>query len=272
MPNSQHLLAISLSLLLSVTTRNPSAAFVQLRPPCQSLDRLAWRSSAHHQQSSTADLASALAIRCLPVEPGATFACRCWLCMAHPQARPADASANMSSSDSEARDSGDLLNAVGSTSSLASTVSSVFSANTLLPKTNGHSSTTLAALTSMTLHASSPVKAPSPLASSIPQSTSSRPEPSPLGRSVANSARGPRENATLRPSPSGERPQIMPPAGKTKGYRTVYDPGMERGLSDEEKKTRKTKLRSFGTEVRPDNFTRLLSLLTPCHKINRPVP
>ncbi|KEQ70793.1 hypothetical protein M436DRAFT_52965 [Aureobasidium namibiae CBS 147.97] len=41
----------------------------------------------------------------------------------------------------------------------------------------------------------------------------------------------------------------MPPAGKTKGYRTVYDPGMERGLSDEEKKTRKTKLRSFGTEA-----------------------
>lgn len=192
--------------------------------------------------------------------------------MAHPQARPADASANMSSSDSEARDSGDLLNAVGSTSSLASTVSSVFSANTILPKTNGHSSTTLAALTPLTYHVSSPVKAPSPLASSIPQSKSSRPEPSPLGRSVANSSRGPRENTSRRPSPPGGRPQIMPPAGKTKGYRTVYDPGLESGLSDEEKRTRKTKLRSFGTEVRLVNFTRLLSLLISCHKINRPVP
>lgn len=190
--------------------------------------------------------------------------------MAHPQARPADASANMSSSDTEARDSGDLLNAVGSTSSLASTVSSVFSANTSLPKTNGHSSTTLAALTPLTHHASSPAKAPFPL--SNPPSKPTRPEPSPLGRSVANSARDPRENATLRPSPAGDRPQIMPPAGKTKGYRTVYDAGLESGLSDEEKKTRKTKLRSFGTEVRLDNFTRLLSLLTPCHKINRPVP
>lgn len=192
--------------------------------------------------------------------------------MAHPQARPADASANMSSSDSEARDSGDLLNAVGSTSSLASTVSSVFSANTIPPKTNGHASTTIAALTPLTYHASSPVKALSPPASANPPSKTSRPEPLPLGRSVANSSRGPRENATRRPSPPGDRPQIMPPAGETRGYRTVYDPGLESGLSGEEKKTRKTKLRSFGTEVRLDNFTRLLSLLTSCHKTNRPVP
>jgi histone-lysine N-methyltransferase SETD1 len=180
--------------------------------------------------------------------------------MAHPQARPADASANMSSSDSEARDSGDLLNAVGSTSSLASTVSSVFSANTTLPKSNGHSSTTLAALTPLTYPASSPLKAHSPLASSnSPSKTSktSKPEPSPLGLSVANNSRGPHENATSRPSSLGDRPQIVPPAGKTKGYRTVYDQECDNKLSEKEKKrgSGKVKIRSFGTEVRLDNFT-----------------
>ncbi|CAD0083914.1 unnamed protein product [Aureobasidium vineae] len=77
----------------------------------------------------------------------------------------------MSSSDSEARDSGDLLNAIGSTSSLASTVSSVFSANAHLPKTNGHSSTNIAALTPLTYPASSPVKSHSPLLPPSPCST-----------------------------------------------------------------------------------------------------
>jgi len=190
--------------------------------------------------------------------------------MAHPQGRPADASANMSSSDSEARDSGDLLNAVGSTSSLASTVSSVFSANTALPKTNGHSSTAISALTPLTYPASSPAKAHTPLASSKPSSKPSRPEPSPLGRSVANNTRGPYENVTPRPSPPGDRSQIFPPAGTTKGYRTVYDPENDKELSDKEKKrSGKVKIRSFGTEVRLDNFVSLLSLLTPRHK-NKP--
>jgi histone-lysine N-methyltransferase SETD1 len=193
--------------------------------------------------------------------------------MAHSKARPADALANMSSSDSEARDSGDLLNAVGSTSSLASTVSSVFSANTTLPKTNGRSSTNIAALTPLTHPASSPRKAPSPLASSKPLSKPSRPEPSPLGLSVVKNSRTSHENAIPRPSPSGDRPQIMPPPGKSKGYRTVDDPEGEDELSDDKEKKRKSgKTWSFGTEVRLDIVTRLLSLLRPCHKTNRPVP
>jgi len=168
--------------------------------------------------------------------------------MAHPQERPADALANMSSSDSEARDSGDLLNAIGSTSSLASTVSSVFSANTKLSKTNGHSSTTIAALTPLTHATASPVKALSPLASSKTLSKSSRPEPSPLGLSAAKTSRGPHGNATPRPSPSGDRPQIMPPPGKTRGYRTV-DEGDDELSDDKEKKRKSGKTWSFGAEA-----------------------
>ncbi|KAG9553949.1 histone H3-K4 methyltransferase Set1, partial [Aureobasidium melanogenum] len=173
--------------------------------------------------------------------------------MAHPLGRPADVSVNMSSSDSEARDSGDLLNAVGSTSSLASTVSSVFSANTQAPKTNGHSSTNIAALTPLTYPASSPVKSHSPLASSKPLLNTTQPEPSPLGLPVANTTRGPYENATPRPSPPAENLQIMPPPGKAKGYRTVYDPEFDNELSEKEKKRRsgKIKTRSFGTESHP---------------------
>ncbi|KAH0263088.1 histone H3-K4 methyltransferase Set1, partial [Aureobasidium melanogenum] len=173
--------------------------------------------------------------------------------MAHPPGRPADAPVNMSSSDSEARDSGDLLNAIGSTSSLASTVSSVFSAKTQLPKTNGHSSTNIAALTPLTYPASSPVKSHSPLASSKPLLNTTQPEPSPLGLPVANTTRGPSENATPRPSPPAGNLQIMPPAGKAKGYRTVYDPELDNELSEKEKKRRsgKIKTRSFGTESHP---------------------
>ncbi|KAI4716776.1 histone H3-K4 methyltransferase Set1 [Aureobasidium sp. EXF-10727] len=155
----------------------------------------------------------------------------------------------MSSSDSEARDSGDLLNAVGSTSSLASTVSSVFSANAHLPKANGHSSTNIAALTPLTYPASSPLKSHSPLASSKPLLNTTHTEPSPLGLAVAGTTRGPYEKTTPRPSPPPERLRIIPPTGKAKGYRTVFDPLTTNDeLSEKEKKSAKVKIRSFGTE------------------------
>ncbi|KAI5236532.1 histone H3-K4 methyltransferase Set1 [Aureobasidium subglaciale] len=153
----------------------------------------------------------------------------------------------MSSSDSEARDSGDFLNAIGSTSSLASTVSSVFSANTQAPKSSGHSSTA-AALSPLTLPASSPLKSHTPHASSRPYLNSKQPDPSPLGLTVVDASRPPSENVTPRLSPSGDRPQLMPPTGQAKGYRAVFDPEVDDKLSKEEKKRLKVKTRSFGSE------------------------
>ncbi|TIA03695.1 histone H3-K4 methyltransferase Set1 [Aureobasidium pullulans] len=176
--------------------------------------------------------------------------------MAYPQVQAADTSANMSSSDSEARDSGDLLNGIGSTSSLTSTVSSIFSADTQARKRNVHSSAAMAALTPLTYPASSPGISRSPLTSSKPYHNSTQPDPSPLGIPVADAPQDASENASPRPSSPRERPQIMPPIGQAKGYRVVYDPLVldEKDkekydkLNEKEKKGLKVKIASFGTE------------------------
>ena len=166
--------------------------------------------------------------------------------------RAGDASANMSSSDSDAlRYSGDLLNGIGSTSSLASTVSSSHAA-----ASNASSSAANAALTPLTHPASTPVKAYSPHTASKPYLMSTVSNPSPLGLSAGDADTPPAlsDNVTPRPSPPNQRPQLMPPSGKAKGYRAVYDPELDSKLGREEKKRTKVKTRSFGTEVRLDTF------------------
>ena len=193
-------------------------------------------------------------LQCPSVDAGALSRPTPTAHMASSYVRAGDASANMSSSDSEARDSGDLLNGIGSTSSLASTVSSVFSTNNQAARGNGHTSAAIAALTPLTHPTSSPVKSLSPhtLTKSHPSST--LPDPSPLGISLpdADTPRGLSENATPKPSPPRQRPQLMPSSGQAKGYRAVYDPELDSKLGKEEKKRAKVKTRSFGTEVRLD--------------------
>ena len=158
--------------------------------------------------------------------------------------RGGDVSINFSSSEGDARDSGSLLDGMGSASSLASTSSSVFSTNAQANRSNGH----LASATPLTHPDSSPMKSP------FPGATSECPSGgvaavSPIVSASAETPRGPSENASRRQSPLlPHRRQARPPPGEPKGYRAVWDPEIE--LSKEERKKSKVKIRAFGTEVR----------------------
>ena len=53
---------------------------------------------------------------------------------------------------------------------------------------------------------------------------------------------------------------MLPPPGKAKGYRVVWDPELDGKLSREERKRATIRKREFGTEVRYKIFHILLSL------------
>jgi histone-lysine N-methyltransferase SETD1 len=57
---------------------------------------------------------------------------------------------------------------------------------------------------------------------------------------------------------------MLPPPGKVKGYRAVWDPELDNKLSREERKRATFKKREFGTEVRY-KFHILLSLHDMTH-------
>ena len=160
-----------------------------------------------------------------------------------------DHSTHLSSIDREDRrrhDSGDILNGVGSASSLTSTSSSGFSANSHAVRHNGKMSTS--AFTPLTQPDSSPSKAASPL--SIPKSEQVRMGGSPMAFLAADVDRVHSQNATPAPSSPQDRPQIRPPQGEVKGYRAVWDPELDSKLGKEEKRKMKPKIRPFGAEVR----------------------
>ncbi len=148
------------------------------------------------------------------------------------------------SDEQQHSDSGDLLRGIGSASSLNSTASSVFSrnSNALAGNTKGSLANGLTPLTNHT--ESSPNKADSPdhsktasnmasanggMATSHVHTTAITPEPT---------------------QPSTARPQMLPPTGKAKGYKVVWDPELDSKLSREERKRAQPRRRDFGTEVR----------------------
>ncbi|KAK5109761.1 hypothetical protein LTR62_006601 [Meristemomyces frigidus] len=51
------------------------------------------------------------------------------------------------------------------------------------------------------------------------------------------------------PMTQKERPQMLPPPGKAKGYRVVWDPELDGKLSKEERKRATLRKRDFGTEI-----------------------
>ncbi|EMC91362.1 hypothetical protein BAUCODRAFT_80239 [Baudoinia panamericana UAMH 10762] len=145
----------------------------------------------------------------------------------------------------ETADSGDVIRGVGSASSLASTASShshASASNRKSSRANG-----LTPLTSMS--DSTPPKQHSP----------SNEEMATFG-AVDTASHIPASNATLEPcSAQKERPRMLPPPGKAKGYRVVWDPDLDNKLGKEERKRATLRKRDFGTEVR-DSFHILLSL------------
>lgn len=176
--------------------------------------------------------------------------------MSRANLRGGDASINFPSSDADARDSGNLLDGMGSASSLgSSSSSSIFSANAQAVRSNGH----LSSATPLTHPDSSPLKPLSPypglngIKSNHQSAVAAK---SPFAHTSAATPRGPSTDATPRQSPPVDRPQLRPPPGEAKGYRTVYDPELDSKLSDKERKKSvgRTKVRNFGTEVRLNNF------------------
>lgn len=134
-------------------------------------------------------------------------------------------------------DSGDLLQGVGSASSLTSAASSVFSHGSHAGAQNRAAN----GLTPLTTHSeSSPSKPFSPRAAhssadmSAPNGTQSAPA---MPSSAANHSRNERTPMHLSP-------------GKAKGYRAVFDPELASGLKREERKKATFIKKEFGLEVR----------------------
>lgn len=141
-------------------------------------------------------------------------------------------------------ENGDMLGAIGSASSLGSTESSAFSQTRKPSLANG--------LTPLTNHTdSSPPKGNSPLYPNAAEMASSD-GPGAALRTPASQS--------LEPTPSRkERPRMLPPPGKVKGYRAVWDPELDVKLSKEERKRATQRKKEFGIEVRLQ-FHNLLSL------------
>ena len=154
-------------------------------------------------------------------------------------------------------DSGDLLRGVGSASSLTSTASSVFSHNSQAFAQNRKASLANG-LTPLTNHTdSSPPKGSSPHNLKSAMNIAST-------NGVCASSHVPTSDTTPEPSLPRERPQMLPPPGKAKGYRVTWDPELDSKLSKEERKRATTRRKPFGEEVRY-TFHKLLSLHNIIH-------
>ena len=161
------------------------------------------------------------------------------------------------SDDMHQSDPGDLLRGVGSASSLNSTASSVFSHNSQAFAQNRKGSVANG-LTPLTNHTDS-----SPPKGNSPQDTKSSTNMASINGVFATSHL-PASDTTPEPSQRRERPQMLPPPGKARGYRVTWDPELDNKLSREERKRATTRKKEFGTEVRYI-FHNLLSLHNMIH-------
>ena len=163
------------------------------------------------------------------------------------------------SDEMQQSDSGDFLRGIGSASSLNSAASSVFSHNSQAFAHNRNASI-VNGLTPLTNHTdSSPHKSNTPQHLKIGMETSNSNGPVATSHTPASDT-APSEPPHLRK----ERPQMLPPPGKAKGYRVVWDPELDNKLSKEERKRATHRKKEFGTEVR-NTFQYLLSLHNIIH-------
>ena len=157
-------------------------------------------------------------------------------------------------------DPGDILRGVGSASSNNSTASSVFSHNSQAFAHNRNTSL-VNGLTPLTNHTDSS----SPPKGNSPQHLKSSMGTSNTNGAVATSHTPASQAAPSQPPhPRKQRPQMLPPPGKAKGYRVVWDPELDNKLSKEERKRATHRKKEFGSEVRYI-FQYLLSLHNVIH-------
>ena len=153
-------------------------------------------------------------------------------------------------SDEEAQKSvsGDTSAGVGSDSSLASTVSSVFS-NVQPPHgaiaaltSDSHS------LTPITNTESSPLRKTTSPSNNKYITERSYGNPS---RDWRNQPSGPDNVVNVVQPTSEKRTQARPGPGQAKGFKVLYDPELDPKLSGKDRKRHKVRYRNFGEEVRP---------------------
>ena len=143
------------------------------------------------------------------------------------------------------RDAGDLLNGVGSASSLASTTSSLFSNPAGTKGKQDATEPSLTLLTPLTSHESSP-----PLSHPSPNNKN-RFTPS----SHVNGANGSGDIAPsiaasgMKTATSHDASGVLPLAGKSRGMKLLYDPDLDPDLAVKDKRKAKPRYESFGEEV-----------------------
>ena len=160
-------------------------------------------------------------------------------------------------SDGTQTDQGEMLHGVGSASSRGSVASSKLTSNSHAFAQNRNSATAngLTPLTNLT--ESSPPKGNSPRHSKSAADMAS------IDGTVASQIPA-SDSVPAPPSEHKPRAQMLPPPGKVKGYRAVWDPELDGKLSKEERKRAQFRKREFGTEVRYI-FHILLSLRNIIH-------
>jgi histone-lysine N-methyltransferase SETD1 len=150
-------------------------------------------------------------------------------------------------------DAGDMLRGVGSASSLTSTASSLFSHNSQAFAHNRQASL-VNGLTPLTSHTDS-----SPPKGNSPHNPKSAADMDNINGALTAAHVPASDTTPEHTSTRRARPQMLPPPGKAKGYRVVWDPELDNKLSKEERKRATPRKREFGTEVRYI-FRNLLSL------------
>ncbi len=167
-------------------------------------------------------------------------------------------------------DAGDLLNGVGSASSLASTASSVFSSNntSAMAAYPGASSESHALTPITNTESSPPGKAPSPRPAKM-YPGAMRPDHSHRHDSREPQRHTVSEAMTPVQTPPRARKNPRPGPGEVKGFKAIYDPELDPKLSGKEKKKHKTRYRIFGEEVSVARQRRFVCFGTPADNMHR---
>lgn len=156
--------------------------------------------------------------------------------------------------DAHRGDSEELLNGVGSASSLHSTVSSVFSNNQSTDSSYPGPTSSLYTLTPLTISNSSPGKALSPSSNKALNEHASSASAIPHNAPLMSSTLPQDISGTMTPvhTPPETRRQARPGPGEVKGLMIRFDPMLDNKLSKDEKKERDRQVRykSFGEQVR----------------------
>ena len=147
---------------------------------------------------------------------------------------------------SPSRDAGDLLNGVGSASSLASTTSSLFSNPAGTKGKQDATEPSLTLLTPLTSHESSP-----PLSHPSPNNKERITSSSHVnGAHDSRVIAPPIEASGMKPVTSHDASGVLPPPGKSRGMKLLYDPDLDPELAVKDKRKAKPRYGSFGEEVR----------------------